>query len=101
MHRKTRMFPLGQIVAVITVASLLVAAVLLLFSVTAQQASARTRPYWNGKGVWKSDTEPMCTWLDVHHIGLIRWDNGNTYYAECLPEGPKGQGPYSWSLVSL
>lgn len=101
MHRKTREIPMGHIVGLVTLAACLAAILSLLFSLASPAAAnaSTVRPSWNGHGVWNSDTEPTCPWLDVHHIGLIRWDNGNTYYAECLPDGPHGE--YDWQLVSL
>lgn len=104
-HRKNaplvpRSVQVGHIAGAVILALALAAITLALFAVPSANASSH-RPYWDGKSpkVWTSSVDPMCSWLNVHHIGLMRL-NGETYYAECLPEGPKSD-TYSWSLVSL
>jgi hypothetical protein len=116
-HRKTRETPVGYYVTgfiLFFLAVTLAVAVSWLGSPTyasarntsylqpAVTAAAHLRPFWNGKSpkVWTGTVEPMCDWRYAHHIGLARDGQGNTFWLECQPEGPKGEGPWSWSLTS-
>jgi hypothetical protein len=80
-------------------AGLLVA---LFLTAAPSAASASTRPWSDGRhpAVWASPTDPMCLARFRGRHGWVRVGNhGPRYRAECLPEGPHGQGPYSWGLV--
>ena len=98
-HRKVRELPVGQIVAGIVLVILTAVLALGAVAIGSQPANASTRPYWNGKGVWTAQADPMCRDLDSYHVGLIQVGQ-ERYWAECLPGGPGRNAPWSWSLVT-
>jgi hypothetical protein len=116
MHRKTRVFPLGEIIAASILLGLAVALLTglsWLGSPTAAAANpamftpaakvtASLIPYWDGRHpkTWTSEDDPLCVARFHGRHGWLRIDNyGPRVRMECEPIGPPG-GRYAWNVIT-
>lgn len=74
-------------------------AVVVMLAAARGQASASTRPVWNGRSpaVWTSDTPPMCVAADLGRHGWFRInDQGREWRGECQRDGRE----FAWGVAA-